>query len=179
MRWRSTGLHVRAPPVKLERTGIPFPEREPDMNGKRGYVVVGILFLASILAGLGLARQGTPPNKADSATVGRYQILDFPVGKFVYRFLSDSASGEHWLWVNGEWERPEESKGGLPWKNLPRAVGRFRLLSQIQGELDLELYVLDTTTGRMWARPARNRAQLFVAEEWREIAPPAPRKPAG
>src|SRR5262245_31624775 len=142
------------------------------MNAARRCAPLAALFLLTALAAPSPAQQGGAQPKPEDGPVGRYKIFDFPVGKFVYRFLFDSATADHWLWVNGEWERPEQAKGGVPWKGLEAKVGRFQFLAQIPGELDLELYVMDTVTGRMWSRPARNRAQLFVAEEWREIAPP-------
>ena len=43
------------------------------------------------------------------------------VGKFIYRFLFDTANGDQWVWVNGEWERPEPSRDGVPWKDVKRS----------------------------------------------------------
>jgi hypothetical protein len=147
-------------------------------RGVRRFWVV--LLLGAVLLG-GLAAltswaQGGGKGKPQAPAVGRFKAQDLLVGKFIYRLLFDSATGDFWLWVNGEWERPEPPKGGIPWKDAKPATGRFQLLSQIPGELDGEIYVLDSVTGQMWARPARNRTVLLNAGEWREIPLPEPPK---
>jgi hypothetical protein len=145
------------------------------MSKARAILFGGLILLGGVLAvGLTAAQTGGTPDKALDTAVGRYRTVELPVGRFTYRLLFDSTTADYWLWTNGEWERPEPPKGGRPWKDLKTLLGRFQLLSQAPGELDLELYVLDTITGRMWARSARNRAVLLSAEEWREIELPRP-----
>ncbi len=139
-------------------------------------VLGAALVLGVALAGGLLLRPAVAQPQGAGGVPEQFRTLDLPVGKFVYRFLFDSATGEHWLWVNGEWERPEPPRGGFPWKDLKPIPGRFQLLAQITGEIDAEMYVLDTTTGRVWARPARNRVHLLAAEDWRAITPPRPKR---
>jgi hypothetical protein len=135
-------------------------------------LLVGVL-LGGLAAWPAAAQEGK--QKPLAPAVGRYKAYDLQVGKFIYRLLFDSATADYWVWVNGEWERPEPPKGGVPWKDIKPATGRFQLLPQIPGELDGEIYVLDSVTGQMWARPARNRNVLLNAEDWREI--PLPEMP--
>jgi hypothetical protein len=144
-----------------------------NMSPMRRNVSWGVFLLGGVLAVLSAAPAAVAQGKPAEAVSGRYKILDFPVGKFVYRLQFDSATGDFWLWVNGEWEAPEPPMGGVPWKDVQATPGRFQLLPQIQGELDAELYVFDSATGRMWSRPARNRIELTAAAEWREIPPPS------
>jgi hypothetical protein len=143
----------------------------------------GTLFWAVPLLGLGLmvglltAGRPAPGPAADHTTVGRYRIHDAPVGKFVYRLLFDSTTGDFWVWSNGEWERPDPPRGGFPWKGVKGEAGRFQLVPQLAGDLDAEMYVMDTVTGKMWARSVRNRAVLLQGEPWRDIpVPPPPRR---
>ncbi len=146
------------------------------MSDRLRSVFWALLLLGGLLTFLAAAPPAAAQAKPGEPVLGQYKILDFPVGRFVYRLQFDSATGDYWLWANGEWEAPEPPKGGVPWKDIKPTPGRFQLLPQIQGELDSELYVFDTATGRMWGRPARNRLQLTSSEEWREIAPPARQK---
>jgi hypothetical protein len=136
-------------------------------------IVGGALVLGAALAAVTWLRPAAaqPQQQAEGA-IDQYRTMDLPVGKFVYRFLFDTATGEHWLWVNGDWERPEPPKDGYPWQKLKPRTGRFQMLPQVAGDIDAELYILDTTSGRVWARPARNRAQLFSPDDWREITLP-------
>ncbi|MCI0463717.1 MAG: hypothetical protein L0Z62_42825 [Gemmataceae bacterium] len=142
------------------------------MNRTSKTALGAALLLGVALAGVLFLRPAAAQPQAPVGAPEQFRTLDLPVGKFVYRFLFDSATGEHWLWTNGEWDRPEPPKGGYPWKDLKPLPGRFQLLAQITGEIDAEMYLLDTTTGRMWARPARNRPHLFEPEDWRAITPP-------
>ena len=145
------------------------------MSKARALLFGGLVVLGGVLAvGLTAAQTGGTADKALETAVGRYRTVELPVGRFTYRLLFDTMTADYWLWTNGEWERPEPPKGGRPWKDLKVMPGRFQLLSQAPGELDLELYVLDTITGRMWSRSTRNRAVLLSAETWREIELPKP-----
>jgi hypothetical protein len=153
------------------------PEARFAMNDRGVRRFWGVLLLgAALLGGLAALRagaQGEGKGKPQSPpAVGRFKATDVQVGKFIYRLLFDSATADFWVWVNGDWERPEPSKEGVPWKDVKPATGRFQLLPQIPAELDGEIYVLDTVTGQMWARPARNRTVLLNPGEWREIAAP-------
>ena len=76
------------------------------------------VLLGGALTLLAAVPQAAAQGKPDEPVLGRYKILDFPVGKFVYRLQFDSATGDYWLWVNGEWEAPEPPKGGIPWKDI-------------------------------------------------------------
>jgi hypothetical protein len=145
------------------------------MSKARANLLGGLALLGGALAiGLAVARTGGAQDKTLGEAVGRYKTFELPVGKFTYRLMFDTMTADYWLWVNGEWERPEPPKGGRPWKDLKAMPGRFQLLSQAPFEFDLELYVLDTVTGRMWARSTRNRAVLLAAEAWREVPLPKP-----
>jgi hypothetical protein len=135
-----------------------------------GVVLLGGVLLTGLAVWPAAGQQGAP--KPQQPEVGRFKAQDLMVGKFVYRLMFDTATADYWVWVNGEWERPEPPKDGLPWKGIKPALGRFQLLPQIPGEIDGEIYVLDTATGQMWARPARNRNVLLNAGEWREIEQP-------
>jgi hypothetical protein len=145
------------------------------MSRARTTLFCGIVLLGGVLAvGLTAAQTGGTQDKSLDTAVGRYRTFELPVGKFTYRLMFDTMNADYWLWFNGEWERPEPPKGGRPWKDVKAMPGRFQLLSQAPGELDLELYVLDTVTGRMWARSTRDRTVLLAAEAWREITLPKP-----
>jgi hypothetical protein len=147
------------------------------MNSRRKQVFGAVLLLAGLLTvSLMMGRQAGAQGKTEELTVGRYKIVDLPLGKFVYRMMFDTWTADYWLWVNGEWERPEVPKGGRPWKDLKPVAGRFQLLSQVPADLDRELYVLDSVTGRMWARSARNRSEVLNTDEWREVPLPKPRR---
>jgi hypothetical protein len=139
------------------------------MGDKRWGLLAVVVLLGGVLAFRPAGGQG----KADVPEVGRYKLQDMQVGKFIYRFLFDSYTADYWLWVNGEWEAPEPPKEGSPWKDIKPTPGRFQLLPQIPGDLDSEIYVFDTATGKVWSRPARNRIDVTNSAPWREIQPPA------
>ncbi len=148
------------------------------MNVGRARILWPVSFLGvALTAGLLAAgRPGGAPAAAESVP-GRFKAYDIPVGKFAYRLLFDTSSADFWVWTNGEWERPDPPSGGYPWKAIKPTVGRFQLLPQVPGELDAEMYVLDTATGKTWSRSVRNRAVLLQGERWREVPlPPPPRR---
>jgi hypothetical protein len=142
------------------------------MSDTRGRVLCIVLLLVALVGIWQVQQPAAAQGKADGQAAGRFKMLDLHVGKFVYRFLFDTASADQWVWVNGEWERPEPPKDGVPWKGIKPTPGRFQLLSQVPGEIDASLYVLDTATGRTWVRSARNRTQLLAPESWQEVAVP-------
>ena len=146
------------------------------MNHRRVGAFVILLLVGGLLAFRLTAAQPAAETKQaeEKPPVGRYKISDLPIGKFVYRMLFDTMTADYWLWLNGDWERAEASKNGMPWKDLKPAPGRFQLLSPPVGELDRELYVFDSATGRLWARTIRNRTELLTAPEWREVTLPKP-----
>ena len=148
------------------------------MDNRRASVFLVLALLGGLLAlRLTGAQPPAAPKKADEEpAVGRYKTFDILVGKFVYRTLFDTMTADYWLWVNGDWERAEPPKGGTPWKDLKAVPGRFQILAPPAGELDRELYVLDSATGRLWARGLRNRTELLTGAEWREIPLPRPRR---
>jgi hypothetical protein len=140
------------------------------MSDRSGRILGAACFLLFLAGSAGA--QPAAQTKSDEQGLGRYKMLDLQVGRFTYRFLLDTATADQWVWVNGEWERPEQHKDGVPWKGVKAIPGRFQLLSQVPGELDANLYLLDTITGRMWLRQARNRSELLAAEPWTEIPVP-------
>jgi hypothetical protein len=142
------------------------------MSTKHGNVLRAALLLGAVLTALYCVRPAGAQKKADEPMPGRYKMLDLQVGKFIYRFLFDTANGDQWVWVNGEWERPEPARDGVPWKDVKPMSGRFQLMSQVPGELDASLYVLDTAAGRVWVRTARNRSELLAPAEWQEVTVP-------
>jgi hypothetical protein len=144
-----------------------------DIRGR----VLGIAFVLVLLAGWPRTQPVAAQPKPDEQGVGRYKMIDLQVGRFIYRFLLDTATADQWVWVNGEWERPEPPRDGVPWKGLKPIPGRFQLLSQIPGELDANLYLLDTITGQMWLRQARNRSELLAPRAWEEVPVPGRTKP--
>jgi hypothetical protein len=148
------------------------------MSNRRVCVLLVLVVLGGLLAlRLTGAQPAAGPKKADEEpSVGRYKTFDIPVGKFIYRTLFDTMTADYWLWVNGEWERAEPPKGGAPWKDLKPVPGRFHILTPPVGELDREMYVLDTATGRMWVRRLRDRTELLVGAEWTEVPLPRPRR---
>jgi len=139
-----------------------------DIHGR----ILGTVFFLVIFAGWPCAQPAAAQTKPAAETIGRYKMIDLQVGRFTYRFLFDSATADQWVWVNGEWERPEPHKDGVPWKGVKAIPGRFQLMSQVPGELDANLYLLDTITGQMWLRQARNRSELLSPEPWVEVPVP-------
>jgi hypothetical protein len=147
------------------------------MKTGRGRILGAVALLGvAVTAGLLAAGRPAPQPAAHEAAVGRYKVYDVPVGRFTYRLLFDTTSADFWVWSNGEWERPDPPRGGYPWKDLKPAPGRFQLLPQVPGELDAEMYVLDSVTGRTWSRSVRNRAVLLAGQPWRAIPLPPPPK---
>jgi hypothetical protein len=145
------------------------------MNNRVGKLLWAVPLLGvALTVGLLAAGRPGPPAAAPEPAIGRFKAYDIPVGKFAYRLLFDTSSADFWVWTNGEWERPDPPRGGYPWKDIKGAPGRFQLLPQVPGELDAEMYVLDTATGKTWSRSVRNRAVLLAGEAWRQVPLPPP-----